>query len=428
MDYFLSKLIEFLRIPSISALGEGIREASQWLKEFMEELGIKTSIEETSGHPIVFGEMDNGGDKTLIIYNHYDVQPVDPLNEWKFPPFSATITDNYIFARGASDNKGTLMARLLALTKYKGKLNFKFVFEGEEEIGSIHLEEFIERAKHKLKANGVLMEGSGVDVRGSPLVILGVKGLIYVEIRLRVGERDVHSSNAPIVYNPVWELIKILNTIYDGEKIKLEGFYDDIEPLSEEVERLLENYDIDVEEYRKALGVYKLKYSSRREVVRALFTEPTCNIDGIVSGYIGEGSKTIVPSYVKVKMDFRLVPNQDPKKIYNSLLNHLRKYNVEVINLGLERPVRTNPNTRIVKAIVNSAKRVYNVQPVIIPNSAGTQPMGVFAELGINEIVSGIGVGHAGSNAHAPNENIKLEHFYKAIDHALEFYNEYERL
>ena len=422
---FLDKLLEFLKIPSISATGEGIKETAEWLREFMREIGINVRLEDTGGNPVVYGEVNNGGDRTLLIYNHYDVQPVDPLNEWKYPPFSAKVENGYIYARGASDNKGTLMARLLAFTKYKGKLNFKFVIEGEEEIGSINLHNFIYKVKPK--ADGVLMEGSSLDTKGRPLVILGVKGLVYVELRVRTGSKDVHSSNAPVVYNPAWELIKILNSIYDGERVKIKGFYDDIEPISKEIEEMLRNYDLDVDEFRKALGAFKLKYNDRYELVKALFTEPTCNIDGFYSGYIGEGSKTITPAYAKVKLDFRLVPNQDPVKIYNSLVEMV-KDKAEVINLGLEKPVRTSPNTRIVKAIVSSARRVYNTEPVLIPNSAGTQPMGLFSDLGIKEIVSAIGVGHPGSNAHAPNENIKVDNFFKAIEHAYEFYKDYETI
>jgi acetylornithine deacetylase/succinyl-diaminopimelate desuccinylase-like protein len=422
-QYALKKYIEFLQHPSVSATGEGIRDTASWLKDFMTELGIDSTIEDTGGHPVVLGKVNNGGDKTLLVYNHYDVQPVDPLNEWKYPPFSATIENDVVYARGASDNKGVLIARLIAFSKYKGNLNFKFLFEGEEEIGSVHLSEYVEEHKEKLNADAVIMEGAGLDTKGRPMIILGVKGLLYVQLTVRTGDRDVHSSNAPIVFNPVWELIKILNSIYDGEKVKLKGFYDDIEPINAEIKELLEKYDVDPEDIRKSLGVFKLKTSD----IKSLLTEPTCNIDGIISGYTGKGSKTIVPSYAMVKMDFRLVPNQDPKKILSSLID-LIKDKAEIEVMGMEKPVRTSPNSNVVKAMVNSAKRVYLNDPVIIPNSAGTQPMGVFADLGIKEIVSAIGVGTPSSNAHAPNENVKLENFYKAIEHAYEFYNEYEKL
>lgn len=416
-QYALKKYVEFLQHPSISATDEGIRETASWLKEFMEELGIKATIEESGGHPVVYGEANNGGDKTLLVYNHYDVQPVDPLNEWKYPPFSAIIENGYIYGRGASDNKGVLIARLIAFSKYKGNLSFKFLVEGEEEIGSVNLPNYVERKKPK--ADAVIMEGAGLDTKGRPMIVLGVKGLLYVQLTVRTASKDIHSSNAQIVYNPVWELIKILNEIYDGERVKLKGFYNDIEPLSDEMKELLAKLDIDMEELRKSLGAYKLKGN-----IRELYIEPTCNIDGIYSGYIGKGSKTIVPAYAFAKIDFRLVPNQDPKKVFSSLLEVV-KDRAEVEVFGMEKPVRTSPNAKVVKAMINSAKKVYSLDPVVIPNSAGTQPMGVFYDLGIREIVSAIGVGTPSSNAHAPNENVKLENFYKAIEHAYEFFNEY---
>lgn len=272
------------------------------------------------------------------------------------------------------------------------------------------------------------MEGAGLDTKGRPMIVLGVKGLVYVQITVRIGERDVHSSVAPLIKNPVWELIKILNTIYDGEKVKIKGFYEDIEPLSKEVEELLDKIELDVEEYRKSLGVYYLNYKDRKEVVKALYTCPSCNIDGIFAGYIGQGSKTIVPSYAMAKMDFRLVPKQDPEKIYKELEKIVKAMGGEIVEMGLEKPVRTSPNTTVVKAMISSAIKAYSKDPAILPNAAGTQPMGLFYDLGIKEIVSAIGVGTPSSNAHAPNENVRLENFYKAIEHSLYFYQDYESL
>ncbi|BDC18843.1 M20/M25/M40 family metallo-hydrolase [Acidianus sp. HS-5] len=426
LDFFLRKYQEFLKIPSVSATGEGINEAASWLKEFMKELGINAEIVKTKGHPVVYGKADNGGNKTLLVYNHYDVQPVDPLNGWKYPPFSATISNGYIFARGASDNKGTLIARLLAFSKYKGKLNFNFVFEGEEEIGSINLGEFIESRKEELsKSSAVIMEGAGLDTKERPMIVLGVKGLVYVQITVKTGERDVHSSVAPVIKNPVWELIKILNEIYDGNKVKIKGFYDNVK-ITREVEELLDKIDLDVEEYKKSLGVYSLNFEDSKELVSALYLSPSCNIDGIIAGYVGQGSKTIAPSHAMVKMDFRLVPDQNPKKIYEELERIVKSHNGEIIPMGLEKPVRTDLNTAVVKAMVSSANKAYSKDPIILPNAAGTQPMGLFYDLGIREIVSAIGVGTPSSNAHAPNENVKLENFYKAIEHSLYFYEDYE--
>jgi len=364
-DESLKLLTEFLRLKSISATSEGIRETAEFLKEIMRGFGISARKIETGGHPVVFGEVGKG-ERSLIVYNHYDVQPVDPINEWKVEPFSAKIIEDRIYARGSSDNKGTLIARLYAIKKLldEDKLNvrIKFIYEGEEEIGSVNLGKFVSEYKELLKADGVLMEGSGVDSKNRPLIILGVKGILYVQLEVEIGERDIHSSNAPIVYNPAWELIRALTSIYDGEKVLIPGFYDSIRPLTEEEERILLEYDVEPEELRKSLGVKGLKTYDKRELVRRLYTQPSCNIDGLYSGYIGEGSKTIVPRRAFAKLDFRLVPDQDPYKIFENLKVHLEKIGfkgtIKMLDRG-EYPVRTSPNTRIVKIAYESAKEVY---------------------------------------------------------------------
>ena len=431
-DESLKLLTEFLRLKSISATSEGIRETAEFLKDLMKGFGINARIIETGGHPVVFGEAGDG-ERSLIIYNHYDVQPVDPINEWKVDPFSATIINDRLYARGASDNKGTLMARLYAVKKLleEDKLNvkIKFVYEGEEEIGSVNLDKFVNENKDLLKADGVLMEGSGVDTENRPLIILGVKGILYVQLEVETGERDVHSSNAPIIYNPAWELIRALASIYDGDKVLIPGFYDSIRPLTEEEERILLEYDVEPEEIRKSLGVKELKVTDRKELVRRLYTYPSCNIDGIYSGYIGGGSKTIVPHKAFAKIDFRLVPDQDPYKILEALKEHLRrigfKGSVKLLDRG-EYPARTSPNTRIVKVALESAKEVYENEPKILINSPGTQPMDLFVKtLGIKEVISAIGVGDPDSRAHAPNESIKLENYYKEILHMYKFLLKY---
>jgi acetylornithine deacetylase/succinyl-diaminopimelate desuccinylase-like protein len=437
VDEELYTLIEFLKKPSISATGEGIEETANYLKETIEKLlGVKSNIEKTKGHPVVYAEINVNAKKTLLVYNHYDVQPVDPISEWKRAPFSATIENDRIYARGASDNKGTLMARLFAIKhlidKHELNVNVKLLYEGEEEIGSVNLEDYIEKNDNKLKADSVIMEGAGLDPKGRPQIVLGVKGLLYVELVLDYGTKDLHSSNAPLVRNPCIDLSKVISTLVDMEgRVLIEGFYNDVRELTEEERELIKKYDIDVEELRKALGFKELRYSDREKIAEALLTYPTCNIDGFECGYTGKGSKTIVPHRAFAKLDFRLVPNQDPYKIFELLKKRLQKvgFNGEIITHGFEYPVRTSVNSPVVKAMIESARRVYGTEPQVIPNSAGTQPMGLFVyKLGIRDAVSAIGAGGYYSNAHAPNENIRIDDYYKAIKHTEEFLKLYSTL
>ncbi|ARM75389.1 M20/M25/M40 family metallo-hydrolase [Acidianus manzaensis] len=437
MDEQLHTLIEFLKKPSVSATSEGIEETANYLKETIEKLlGVKAYIEKTKGHPIVYAEVNVRAKKTLIIYNHYDVQPVDPINEWKYPPFSAVIENERIYARGASDNKGTLIARLFAikhlLDKKELNVNIKLLYEGEEEIGSINLEDYIEKNSNKLKADAIIMEGAGLDVKGRPQIVLGVKGLLYIELVLDYGIKDLHSSNAPLVRNPCIDLARIISTLVDQDgKVLIEGFYDDIRQLTNEEKELLKMYDINVEELKKALGFNEFRYNDKDKIVEALLTYPTCNVVGFECGYTGKGSKTIVPHKAFAKLDFRLVPDQNPYKIFELLKIHLQKVNFKgsIITHGFEYPVRTSANSPVVKAMIESAKIVYTTEPQILPNAAGTQPMGLFVyKLGIKDAVSAIGAGGYYSNAHAPNENIKIEDYYKAIRHTEEFLKIYSNM
>ncbi len=431
----LDGLLDFLRKPSISATGEGINEAADYLASFMRELGFNGRVESTEGHPVVRGEVNVGSDRTVLMYNHYDVQPVDPISEWKYPPFSAEITEGKIFARGASDNKGTLIARLFGvkrlLEEEKLGVNVKFIFEGEEEIGSPHLAAYVQRTAKELASSGVLMEGGGLDAKGRPQVVLGVKGILYVQIDVSTGSRDIHSSMASVVDNPALQLIKFLSSMVDENgKITLEGFYDDVQKTDDSFEALLSKLDTDPQELMANLGVKRLKYEDRQSLLRALYAEPTFNVDGIISGYTGPGSKTVIPHTASAKIDFRLVPNQDPFKIFDALKRRVSSLgiNAELKNLGPEYAARTSPTSRLVTAAEISARRVYGKDPVVIPTSAGTQPMWVFTRIaGIADAISAIGVGSSSSNAHAPNENIDVENYYRAIDHTAEFLLEYGR-
>lgn len=423
----------FLRIPSISAKSSGIREAALFLKDLLQKNGVESRIMETDGHPVVYGEYNTGSSRTLLVYNHYDVQPVDPESEWNQDPFSAEVKGGRVYARGASDNKGTLIARIYgireAIENSELKVNLKFLYEGEEEIGSPNLHGYIRKNRDLLHADAVIMEGSQVGDDGRPVVSLGVKGLLYIELTEETAGTDLHSSMAAIVPNPVWNLVSALNSIYDGERILIPGFYDDIRHLTEVEEKILEEYPFDEEQTRQSISLRNFRFSGSRKLVKELFTSPTCNIDGIVSGYNGEGSKTVTPRKASAKIDFRLVPEQDPAKIYGSLKDLLKErgFKGEVKDYGLEFPVRTPPDTNLAKAMIKSAEDTYGAKPIIMTNSAGTQPMALFTrELNIGEALSAIGVGDRNSRAHAPNESVSLDNFYKAIEHTRKFLSTFQ--
>lgn len=419
---------EVLRIPSISAKHTGIEETATYLRDLLNSKGIKATIMQTAGNPVVYGEYNIGAERTLLVYNHYDVQPVEPLSEWKHDPFIPEIVDGRLFARGSSDNKGTMLSRIFgieeAIKNNELNVNLKFIYEGEEEIGSPSLHEFVHGHKELLKADAVIMEGSFMGEDGRPEVTLGIKGLLYIEMTSETGTSDLHSSNATIAPNPAWNLVHALNDIYDGNRVLIPGFYDDVSDLTEKQESILKGYPFEEEKMKKSLGLKKFRFNGSEKLVRELFTSPTCNIDGIVSGYTGEGSKTVTPRKATVKVDFRLVPDQDPMKIFNSLEKYLNEkgHDVEVKHYGLEHAVRTDPDTNLIRAMVVSAEKTYGKDAIIMINSPATQPMAVFSrELGIMESVSAIAARDQYSNGHAPNESVDLEYFYRAIEHTREF-------
>jgi len=418
MDY-LQDLFEFLRIDTTSAKGKG-EEGAKFLVDYMKDHGIYAElIRHKSRNPYVYGEINVGASKTLLIYNHYDVQPAEPLDKWGTDSFTPIIRDNKIYARGVGDDKGTLMARLQAIIDFmkesKLHVNIKFLFEGEEEIGSPNMEEFLKDYAEKLKADYVLWEGSGRAPNDAPQIVLGVKGLLYVELRKRT-PKDLHSMYAPIAKNPAWDLIYILRSLRSEDgKVLIPKFYDKVRWLSEEEKRYL---NVDKKYLEEAI---EQKIEEKDALVK-LVSEPTCNIDGIYAGYTGEGSKTVIPSYAFVKLDFRLVPDQDPDEILNLLKEYVSPYDVEIIVHGKVKPYRTSINSEISQALIKSAKAVYNQDPVVLPNSPGTGPMEMVARyLKLNQIADGVGVDYYGSNIHSFNENIRVEDYYYGMKWMKEF-------
>ncbi|AAY79791.1 M20/M25/M40 family metallo-hydrolase [Sulfolobus acidocaldarius] len=412
MDY-IKDLFEFLKIDTTSAKGRG-EEGAKFLVDYLKDNGIEAKIiRHKAKNPYVYGEVNVGSKKTLLIYNHYDVQPVEPLEKWNSDPFNPVIKDGKIFARGVGDDKGTLMARLQAiielLRENKLKVNVKLFYEGEEEIGSPNMEDFLKDYSKMLSADYVLWEGAGKSPEGRPEIVLGVKGLLYVELRKKT-PKDLHSMYGPIARNPAWDLVYLLNKLRDEKgKVLIPNFYDKVVWLSEEEKKYLRTPD----EYLAKAIEQNVPGNSMIKLVE----EPTCNIDGIYSGYTGEGSKTVIPSLAFVKLDFRLVPNQDPQEILSSLKRYISDPEIEIIVHGSVKPYRTSLNSEIARALIRSAKEVYNEDPVVLPNSPGTGPMEMIARyLNVNQIADGVGVDNYSSNIHSFNENILVNDYYKGIE------------
>jgi len=420
---FVNDLIKLVKQPSVSAKGEGLQECAKLVSSMMENMGITTKmLPEKNGNPVVYGEIKSkkASRKTLLFYDHYDVQPPEPLEEWKFGPFSGEIHDGKIYGRGVTDNKGNLVSRLKAVEsflKIQGDVpvNVKFVVEGEEEIGSPHLEPIIRQNKALLSADASIWEFGGTDRRGRPQVSLGLKGVLSVELQCQGALKDVHSANAPLVPNPVWRLTWALNTLKnEKEKILIEGFYDKIKPPSKEELKCLKEIPFEDEETRKELGLKAFLHNlSGKKALRTLLYQPTCTINGILAGYTGSGSKTVLPRKAMAKLDFRLVPHQTPNDIVRKLKRHLKEHgfeDIKVIMHGSTAPTKTPITDKFVSTVAKTAEQVYKRKAVVFPTSAGSGPMHLFRNILRYPVVS-VGCGHPEANGHAPNENLRIDSF-----------------
>jgi acetylornithine deacetylase/succinyl-diaminopimelate desuccinylase-like protein len=385
-------------------------------------------VEEPEGNPVLLGNVTTSKSKrTLLFYGHYDVQPTEPLEEWKSDPFGAEMKDGKIFSRGASDSKNNVMALVKMVEAYKNTIgelpvNLKFFFEGEEEIGSPHLPRFVEENRSKLKADADVCFDGGIDETGRPEVVLGVKGMLYVELHATGPKVDLHSSLAPLAPNPAWRIIWALDSIKQSdERIKIDGWYDRVhKPSSSELE-LVKNLPFDEERNKSEMGLASFLLDRKGlDAVRMLLYEPTCNVCGFMSGYTAKGSKTVLPSKAIAKLDFRLVYDQNPADLLEKLKLHLVKHNfrdVEVARLNSLEPSKTPVDAPIARAVIAAAKEVFKNEASVAPNAAGSGPDYLFTKrLGLNSVWAGCA--SAFSQAHAPNEFELVDDFFKGIEYA----------
>lgn len=421
---FVQELTKLVQQPSVSATGEGIQECAEMVEKMLREVGFSTQmIPEKDGNPVVCGELKSErSKKTLLFYNHYDVQPPEPLGAWEFAAFSGKVYGGRIYGRGASDNKGNIVSRINAVQAFLKTVgdvpvNVKFVVEGEEEIGSPHLESVVKSNKDLFSNNATIWEFGGTNFEGRPEIYLGLKGVLSVELRAEGASRDAHSAQAPLIPNPAWRLVWALSTLKNEEdRILVEGFYDNVEQPSKEELQLLDQIPLEEEKLRKALGLkHFLHNKTGLEAKRTLLFDPTCTINGFLTGYTGSGSKTVLPREAMVKLDFRLVPNQMPCEILKKLVKHLQRSgfnDVKVIRHGSTEPAKTKVTDRFVEVVAEAAEKVYKKKTVVYPTSAGSGPMHLFRNW-LNCPVVSAGCSHADAKAHAPNENLTLEGFIK---------------
>lgn len=434
IDSSIDELGRLCAQPSVGAQNWGLTECAAMVGEMLESRGFSVNIMSTNGAPVVFGERSGNSDKTLLIYNHYDVQPPEPLELWDSPPFELTRRDDKYYARGISDDKGHITSRLHAIDAIlaqQGDLpcSIKFIIEGEEETSSTNLYSFIENNQELLQADACLWEFGGVDFRDVPMQYLGLRGICYVELSVETANVDTHSGIGGSIFpNAAWRLTWALNSLKDeNEHIKIPGFYDDIVPPSErDIDYLRSLPDI-AEDYKKRFGVKSFLHgiTGGVDLHKSEYFQPTCTICGLNSGYQGPGSKTVLPAKASAKIDFRLVPDQKPGRILKLLREHLDREGFEDIKiefLGGEPAARTDPDDPFVKMVIQSAEPVYGQQMQIIPMIGGSGPNHPFIHLLKLPVVTA-GVGYPGSNAHAPNENIRLDLYIKHAKHVARIIN-----
>jgi len=436
LDINIEELSQLVAQPSVSAQNLGLQECAAMVASMLEKRGFQVEVMPTEGAPVVLAERSGRSDKTLLIYNHYDVQPPEPLELWDSPPFEPTLRDGKLFGRGVSDDKGQLVARLFAIDAIldaDGELpcNVKFIIEGEEETSSIHLHDFIEQNADRLQADACIWEFGGVDHREVPMQYLGLRGICYVELSAETAKTDTHSGTGGSIFpNAAWRLVWALNSLKTpDEHILIPGFYDSVEEPSQRDLEFMEALPEVSEEYKERYGIKKFTkgLTGGIELQIASVFEPTCTICGLTSGYQGPGSKTVLPANASAKVDFRLVPNQTPQEVLKQLREHLDNQgfsDIHIKYLGGEPPARTDPDDPFVKMVVETAEPVFGQPMQIVPMIGGSGPNYPFIHL-LNLPVVTAGSGYPGSLAHAPNENIRLDLHLKHAKHMVRILGEF---
>ncbi len=421
----LEMLKTLIRQPSVSAQDKGVKECAHLLGRMMEDLGIPAQVIPTATQPVVVGELRKDPKTyTLLLYGHYDVQPPEPLDLWHSPPFEPTVRDGRLYGRGTGDNKGQLITHVLAAKAWletvgSPPINLKFIFEGEEESGSPGLATFVKAHRERLAADLVYISDGGLDPSGAPVISLGNRGILGITLVAQGADRDNHSGNkGGVAPNPVWMLVHLLATMVDpAGRVLIDGFYDDVRPIGPVEQKYMAMMDFDSRAVAATMGLSDIPMAGPA-YWRRIMLEPYFNISGFTSGYVGPGSKTIIPSTAECRIDIRLVVEQRTQDIFEKVKRHAAKVDPRVTVLsrgfGHMEASRTAPDHPAVGVVSRAIKAHRRMEPVINLCAGGSLPNAVWPDiLGVAHI--GVPYANADENNHSPNENLSLERFYDGI-------------
>lgn len=430
-DNYLEDFYSFLRFPSISTddrYSENLSECAQWLVTKLSAIGLEAQLVSTAGHPVVWARnKPRQGRRTVLIYGHYDVQPPDPLDLWESPPFEPVLKDGFVFARGATDNKGQILSHILGVQEkieQVGELpvNVHFVIEGEEEIGSGNLGNFLQQNRDALKCDVVVVSDTGMIARLTPTLSYGLRGVAGLEVKVTGAKMDLHSGiYGGAVANPATALAQLLATLHDREgHITIEGFYDDVEPLQDWERDVWKKLPLDVEaEILKETGAPALFGEAGFSALERIWARPTAEINGIGGGYQGQGTKTVIPRYAFAKLTFRLVPNQKADVIVDLARKHLQKNSPRAVTLEMTNGHHgswylTDPHNEFGKAAQRALRKTFNKEVALIREGGSIPIVSDFRNiLGVETLLMGLAL--PSCRAHSPNENFPLENLDAGI-------------
>ncbi|MBN8236288.1 dipeptidase [Halobacillus kuroshimensis] len=436
-EQFIEELKQYLRIPSISSLSEykgEVRRAAEWTAEALEKAGMEhVEVIETNGHPLVYGDWLHAPDKpTVLVYGHYDVQPEDPVDLWDTPPFEPVIKDDKIYARGATDDKGQLFIHIKAaelLMKEHGALpvNVKFIIEGEEEVASPHLGPFIEENQERLSCDSVVISDTSFSAEDQPAICTSLRGALAMEMTVQTANSDLHSGTyGGGVPNAVHSLVSLLDSLHDSQgRVSVEGFYQGVPEPTEELRREVAAVPFDEEETKRGLEIDDLYGEAGFSFKERTGIRPTLEINGITGGFQGEGLKTIVPKEASAKISCRLVGDQNPQAVYESIERHVKQHKPAGAKVSLEKLIQADPvamdsQNSFIQAAAEAYEDVYKVRP-LFPKEGGSIPIvEVFGRV-LEAPVVLMGFGLPTENLHAPNEHFHLDNFTKGIETAAQY-------